>query len=101
MNAPLQLCTIRFAGEESDEVRVHYGLEFAAVLTPVNSPVLFGCRTGICGTCLVEVHAGDFPSPSEDEKELLELFAPGRPRARLACQLSARGNCTLEVMESP
>ncbi|MBC6436085.1 2Fe-2S iron-sulfur cluster binding domain-containing protein, partial [Nostoc sp. HG1] len=32
-------------------------------LTIQNSPVLFGCRTGICGTCLVEVN-GTIPSPN-------------------------------------
>lgn len=36
-------------------------------LTVQNSPVLFGCRTGICGTCLVIVK-GDIPPPREEEK---------------------------------
>ncbi len=55
-------------------------------LTVQNSPVLFGCRTGICGTCLVVVK-GDILPPTEEEKEILEIFAPGNSQARLACQL--------------
>ncbi|MBF2065183.1 MAG: (2Fe-2S)-binding protein [Calothrix sp. C42_A2020_038] len=55
-------------------------------LTVQNSPVLFGCRTGICGTCLVSIK-GDIPPPSEEEKEILEIFAPGNHQARLACQV--------------
>jgi ferredoxin len=55
-------------------------------LTVQNSPVLFGCRTGICGTCLVVVE-GDIPPPSGEEKEILEIFAPGNQQARLACQI--------------
>lgn len=55
-------------------------------LTVKNSPVLFGCRTGICGTCLVVVK-GDVPSPTSEEKEILEIYAPGNHQARLACQV--------------
>ncbi len=55
-------------------------------LTVQNSPVLFGCRTGICGTCLVVIK-GDIPPPSEAEKELLEIIAPNNESARLACQV--------------
>ena len=54
--------------------------------TVQNSPVLFGCRTGICGTCIVVIK-GDIPPPSEAEKELLEVIAPNNELARLACQI--------------
>lgn len=55
-------------------------------LTIQNSPVLFGCRTGICGTCLVLVN-GETSPPSAEEREVLEVLAPEHPNARLACQL--------------
>ncbi len=55
-------------------------------LTAVNSPVLFGCRTGLCGTCVVAVE-GEVPPPGEDEREVLAIVAPDEPRARLACQI--------------
>lgn len=62
--------------------------------------VLFGCRTGICGTCLVTVHAaGALERPDAAEQETLDLLAPGNPRARLACCLKAAGELTLEPLE--
>ncbi|NET17435.1 MAG: (2Fe-2S)-binding protein [Okeania sp. SIO1H6] len=60
-------------------------------LTVQNSPVLFGCRTGICGTCLVEVE-GDIPPPNSEELEILEIFSPGNKQARLACQIKLTNN---------
>ncbi|WP_334848454.1 2Fe-2S iron-sulfur cluster-binding protein [Nostoc sp.] len=63
-------------------------------LTIQNSPVLFGCRTGICGTCLVEV-IGDILPPQPDEHEMLETLAANYPYARLACQLDVIGNVEL------
>lgn len=56
-------------------------------LTVQNSPILFGCRTGICGTCLVTV-TGNIPPPDVDEQELLDVLAPDCPNVRLACQLN-------------
>lgn len=59
-------------------------------LTVQNSPVLFGCRSGLCGTCLIEVEplGAEAPEPPDPaEAEALEIYAPGNPRARLACQL--------------
>ena len=56
-------------------------------LTIQNSPILFGCRTGICGTWLIVVK-GDIPPPSAEEREVLEILAPGENQARLACQIA-------------
>jgi ferredoxin len=64
--------------------------QLSEVLDATNSPVLFGCRTGICGTCVIEVE-GDLPPPEDEEKELLELYAPDNPKARLACQIELTG----------
>lgn len=55
-------------------------------LSVQNSPVLFGCRTGICGTCLVEIE-GELPPPNRDEQEILDMLASGNSQARLACQI--------------
>jgi ferredoxin len=65
-------------------------------LTIQNSPVLFGCRTGICGTCLVAI-SGNLPPPDPDEREILEIFAPNHPLARLACQITVIGD--IEILE--
>lgn len=54
----------------------------------INSPLLFGCRAGLCGTCLIELEATpDCAGPSEEEQEALEVYAPGNASARLACQV--------------
>ena len=77
---------IQFPGTNYQPIDLEENQNISESLTVENSPVLFGCRTGICGTCLVVVE-GDIPPPLEDEKELLEVFAPENPQARLACQI--------------
>lgn len=67
-------------------------------LTIENSPVLFGCRTGICGTCLVEIE-GNISPPNEEEKEILELLAPGNQKARLACQVKLTADIKIKPCE--
>ncbi len=64
-------------------------------LDAVSSPLLFGCRTGICGTCLVRVQGTARP-PDKDEQEVLDVFAPGDAQARLACQLRCTGDVVLQ-----
>jgi len=71
-------------------VPVPAGQNLSECLDIENSPLLFGCRTGICGTCMIEVQAvlrGTLAPPSEEEQDLLSIVAPGNPRARLACQI--------------
>ncbi|MEL6130882.1 MAG: 2Fe-2S iron-sulfur cluster-binding protein [Cyanobacteria bacterium J06628_4] len=80
------VCKISFPDSEYAPLTLDAHTPLADTLTVQNSPVLFGCRTGICGTCLVTV-IGDVPPPSPDEQELLDVLAPNNPNARLACQL--------------
>ena len=70
-------------------------------LTVQNSPLLFGCRSGLCGTCLIEIEA-DEPLPAHDsaEAEALEIYAPGNPHARLACQLPVSTGLRIRKLES-
>ncbi|MBI5203071.1 MAG: (2Fe-2S)-binding protein [Elusimicrobia bacterium] len=69
-------------------VRVGREASLQDTLTCANSPVLFGCRTGICGTCASRVEpSGALPPPTGEESETLGLFCPGEPKARLLCQL--------------
>jgi ferredoxin len=60
-------------------------------LTVQNSPVLFGCRTGLCGTCVVQVSGPVLPADAA-EREILAAYAADQPQARLACQLRAQGD---------
>ncbi len=78
---------IHFPGTTYSALTLTAGQALSEHLTIQNSPVLFGCRTGICGTCLVEV-LGEIAPPTQDEQELLDAIAPHHSTARLACQLT-------------
>ncbi len=87
--------TVRFPDPRFRSVRLAHGANLSEHLDASNSPLLFGCRTGICGTCLVRVK-GEVPEASDDERELLEVLAPDDPHARLACQLCVLGDIEIE-----
>lgn len=82
---------VHFPGHVEPPVALPAGAALAEHLDATNSPVLFGCRTGICGTCLVWV-AGDVSPADDNEQEVIDLFTENDPSARLACQLRCRGN---------
>lgn len=72
-------------------------------LTVLNSPLLFGCRSGLCGTCLIEVEpcGGEaVVPPGAAEVEALAIYAPGNPQARLACQLPLTVDVRIRKIES-
>ncbi|MEO0605327.1 MAG: 2Fe-2S iron-sulfur cluster-binding protein [Myxococcota bacterium] len=85
---------VSFGDEAYAPVRLAAEAPLAEHLDAVNSPLLFGCRTGICGTCLVRLQ-GPAKAPDDDEQEMLEVFAPDDPRARLACQLACTGDVVI------
>lgn len=82
-----------------ERIEVNEGQCLSEALDVINSPILFGCRTGICATCLVEVLDGmeNLPPPSAEEVEVLEIYAD-RPHCRLACQLSVSGPVRLNYV---
>lgn len=65
-----------------------------------DTSILFGCRDGACGACMVRVLEGaDHLSPmKDDERDFLETMA-AEPNERLACQCKVLGDVTLEVSE--
>lgn len=97
-----ELFRINFPGTDYQPLELQRDVSLAMELTAVNSPILFGCRSGICGTCLVEAEheQGAIAAAAGDELEALEIFAPGNPRARLACQIRLTGNLCLRKIES-
>lgn len=64
---------------------------FSQNLTVQNSPLLFGCRTGLCGICVVRVSGPVLPADAA-EQEILAAYAADQPQARLACQLRPQGD---------
>lgn len=87
-------CRVSFESGSHLPVELPVHANLSEHLTVQNSPVLFGCRTGICGTCVIRVR-GSLPPAGEDERDLLDVIAPGDPEARLACQLDL--TCDIEI----
>jgi len=85
---------------DGGSVRVDEGSNLSEVLNIQNSPILFGCRTGICGTCLVNVREGmeNLSEIGSDEIEYLEIIANTIANPRLACQLLVKGDVKLEYL---
>ena len=84
-------CTVSFPRTDYLPITLQHHQSLSEHLTIQNSPVLFGCRTGICGTCLVEV-IGNIPAALADEREMLDTVAPNVDNARLACQIEITTN---------
>ncbi len=65
-----------------------------------DTSILFGCRDGACGACIVKVLEGaPHLSPmQDDEKDFLETMA-AEPDERLACQCKVYGDVTLKVSD--
>lgn len=65
-----------------------------------DTSILFGCRDGACGACMIKVIEGAANvSPMQDhEKDFLETMAAA-PNERLACQCIVSGDVTIEVSE--
>lgn len=65
-----------------------------------DTSILFGCRDGACGACMVRVLEGaDHLNPmGEDEKDFLETMA-AEPDERLACQCKVSGDIKIEVSD--
>jgi ferredoxin len=78
--------TVSFSDPRYPAVCLPRGAALSEHLTVQNSPVLFGCRTGVCGTC-ASILSGDVPPPADEEREVLEVIDHPHPRARLLCQV--------------
>lgn len=65
-----------------------------------DTSILFGCRDGACGACMVQVDHGaeNLSTMGEDEKDFLETMN-AHDHERLACQCVVHGDVTLTVSE--
>lgn len=65
-----------------------------------DTSILFGCRDGACGACMVRVKEGaeNLTKMEDDEKDFLETMAAEEDE-RLACQCRVKGDVVLEVSE--
>ncbi|MFJ7152515.1 2Fe-2S iron-sulfur cluster-binding protein [Streptomyces sp. NPDC100445] len=83
------------------------------ILLPAGSPLTeveyettqrlipFGCRSGSCGACVVEVLEGfgSLGEPDDDELDFLEDLGRTGGDHRLACQCRLRGDATVRVAD--
>ena len=65
-----------------------------------DTSILFGCRDGACGACMIRVidGAGNLSPMQDDERDFLETMA-AEPNERLACQCKVKGDVKIEVSE--
>jgi ferredoxin len=65
-----------------------------------DTSILFGCRDGACGACMVKVieNPQNLSVMGEHERDFLETMA-AREDERLACQCRVLGDVTIEVSE--
>lgn len=65
-----------------------------------DTSILFGCRDGACGACMVQVDSGaeHLSKMDEDERDFLETMN-AHDNERLACQCQVYGDVTLTVAE--
>jgi ferredoxin len=95
------ICKVSFENSQKPELSLNEGDCLSEKLTIQNSPILFGCRIGICGTCAVEIVSEDKPlhARTHDENEFLGAMAPGRDNVRLACQIHINTNIKIKRTE--
>ena len=77
-------------------VQVPVGVRVIEISEKVGSAIVYGCREGDCGTCLMKVEEGwdNLTEPSVVENKVLREAAAGRHQ-RLACQAQVLGDVTV------
>lgn len=65
-----------------------------------DTSILFGCRDGACGACMIRVLEGseNLSAMEDHERDFLETMA-AEPNERLACQCKVKGDVKIEVSE--
>ena len=77
-------------------VTVPVGVRVIELSDKLGSGIVYGCREGDCGTCLMKVESGweNLSSASVIEDKILRENAAGRHH-RLACQAQVLGDVTV------
>lgn len=75
-------------------VNVPAGVRVIEISEKVGSGIVYGCREGDCGTCIMKVTGGwnNLTEPSVLEDKVLRENMAGSHH-RLACQAQILGNC--------
>ena len=78
-------------------VNVPAGTRVIKISEKVGSGIIYGCREGDCGTCMMQVTEGwnNLTGPSVLEDKVLRENMAGRHQ-RLACQAQVIGDCSVK-----
>ena len=78
-------------------VNVPAGARVIDISERVGSAIIYGCREGDCGTCMMQVTEGwnNLSEPSVLEDKVLKENMAGR-HYRLACQAQVLGDCKVK-----
>jgi ferredoxin len=81
-------------------IDVKEGYQLIDMCEDHDTSILFGCRDGACGACMVKVLEGSehISKMESDEKDFLETMA-AEENERLACQCKVFGDVKIEVSE--
>ena len=85
---------------DNKTIEVAQGYAMIDLCEDHDTSILFGCRDGACGACMIRVLEGaENLSPiRDDERDFLETMA-AEPNERLACQSKVLGDVKVEVSE--
>lgn len=77
-------------------IKVPIGVRVIEISEKVGSGIIYGCREGDCGTCMMKVDEGweNLSTPSIIEDKVLRENAAGK-HYRLACQAQVLGDVTV------
>lgn len=73
---------------------------FLTLVDEHDTPLMFGCKEGLCGTCKIRVleNSQNISPMGPREKEFLDSIA-AQPNERLACQNCVLGDVTIEIAD--
>ncbi len=82
---------------DGTEIEVKPGAALVDVADEHDTELDFGCRDGMCGTCIMTpVRGAEHLSPaSDEERDTLSNF-DAEPGQRLACQVKILGDVEIE-----
>jgi ferredoxin len=76
---------------------IQFEFESAINLLELEDYIMFGCKSGNCGTCVIKIIEGadNLSERTEREDRLFELTGETDPSMRLACQCRAFGDVVI------
>lgn len=86
------------SGENIEVENVNEGSRLLAVAVRSKQDIRYGCSSGKCGTCAIEVKSGCLSEMKENEKELLtKMKILDESNIRLACQGRIEGDVCVDL----